>query len=114
MKKLDLIIIIGTLFISLLSLFAINQTKEEGDIVVIRVNGNIVQEIPLTQDGTYPLNNGSNTLVIENGKAYLIEPTCPDKTCVEWGPIQFTGETITCLPNSLTIIIEGKDIVIEI
>ena len=104
MKKLDFIIIIGISFISLLSLFVINQTKEEGDIVVIRVNGNIVQEIPLNQDGTYPLNNGSNTLVIEDGKAYLIEATCPDKTCncfsskLNWSPF-YTCFIWTCCFN---------------
>ena len=114
MKKIDFIIIISTLFISLISMVVINQTKEVGNMVVVRVNGNIIQEIPLSQDGTYVLNNGTNTLVIKDQKAFLIEAHCPDKTCVDWGPIQFTGETISCLPNHLVIIIEGRDFIIEI
>ena len=114
MKKLDLIIIAVSLLSSLLLLFGINATKEEGDIVVVRVNGVVVEEYSLEIDGEYSLNNGSNTLVIKDGKAYLSDAKCPDKTCVKWGKIHLTGETITCLPNKLTITVEGKDNIIEL
>ena len=114
MKKLDFIIVIGCLIASLFFLVFVNETKEEGDRVVVRINGVITNEYYLSTDGEYSLNNGSNILVIKDGKAYLIDATCPDKTCVRWGAIQFTGETITCLPNKLTIVVEGKNPIIEL
>ena len=114
MKKVDLIIVISLLLSSLSLLFVINKTKEEGDVVVVRVNGIVTNEYSLEIDGIYSLNNGSNTLVIKDGKAYLSDAKCPDKTCVKWGKIHLTGETITCLPNKLTITVEGKENKIEL
>ena len=46
-------------------------------------------------------------LVVENGKAYLSDANCPDKLCVHQGKISMTGETITCLPNKLTVTVYG-------
>ena len=39
----------------------------------------------------------------QDGKAYLTSATCPDHLCVNQGKIDQSGETITCLPNRLTV-----------
>ena len=57
----------------------------------------------------YELNGGTNILKIEDGKAFLIEASCPDHLCMNQGKIDQSGETITCLPNRLTVSVYSSD-----
>lgn len=95
------------LLIALALLLVVELTKEEGARVVVKVDGKEIAEYSLTVDGKYELNGGTNTLVIENGHAYLSDANCPDKLCVHQGKISRTGEVITCLPNKLTVTVFG-------
>ena len=107
MKKNDLILI-GAILLVIAIIFAVTSlTKEEGAYVVVKVDGKEVGQYSLAIDGEYELNGGTNILKIENGKAYLIEADCPDHLCVKQGKIDQTGETITCLPNKLTVTVFG-------
>ena len=60
-------------------------------------------------NGEYFLNGGTNILVIENGEAYLSYANCPDHTCVRTGKIKYTGQSIVCLPNRLSVIVRSAD-----
>lgn len=103
------IILIGTLLIVSLSVFLIiNLTKEEGAMAVVTVDGQKVAEYPLSRDGEYSLNGGTNTLVIEGGKAYVTYASCPDGLCINQGRISMIGERIVCLPNRVMIEIVGE------
>ena len=107
MKKNDLILI-GAILLVIAIIFAVTSlTKEEGAYVVVKVDGKEVGQYSLAIDGEYELNGGTNILKIENGKAYLIDANCPDHLCVKQGKIDQTGETITCLPNKLTVTVFG-------
>ncbi len=88
---------------------AVFLTKEEGACVVVRVDGEQVATYSLGEDGEYSLNGGTNILCIHDGKAYLTEANCPDHLCVKQGKIDQTGETITCLPNRLTVTVYGAE-----
>ena len=46
---------------------------------------------------------GSNTLVIEDGKAHISDADCGDHTCIHTGRISREGEQIVCLPHKLVI-----------
>jgi len=48
----------------------------------------------------------SEILVISDGKASVLEASCPDLVCAHHKPIQNTGETIVCLPNKVIITVE--------
>ncbi len=109
MKKRDFILIASILIVAIALFLVVELTKEEGAGVTVKVDGVKVAEYSLTADGTYPLNGGTNILVIENGKAYLTDANCPDKLCVHQGKISRTGETITCLPNKLTVSVFGTE-----
>ena len=39
----------------------------------------------------------------------MSEANCPDHICVRQGKIHYTGQVITCLPNRLTVTIEGGE-----
>ena len=106
MKKGDIILIISLLVIAAL-LFLVFSRGEEGAVAVVAVNGEKVAEYSLSENGTYPLNGGTNILVIEDGAAFLEEADCPAKLCVKQGRISKTGQCITCLPNRLTVTVEG-------
>ena len=109
MKRKDFVLI-GIIVFVILSLFlVVNLTKKEGAYVIVRVDGEQVAKYSLYEDGEYQLNGGTNVLKIENGKAFLISANCPDHLCVKQGKIDQGGESITCLPNRLTIVVYGID-----
>ena len=112
MKIKEIIIIAGLLVSAFGAWLAIDFTKTEGTQVVVKVDGVEVETYPLDVDGQYELigyNGGTNILCIENGVAYLIDASCPDHLCVKQGGISFNGETITCLPNRLTVTVTGGE-----
>ncbi|MBR0208662.1 MAG: NusG domain II-containing protein [Oscillospiraceae bacterium] len=105
----DLIVIGAMLLLALVLWLVIGATRKEGGQVVVSVNGVETERHPLSVDGTYPLNGGSNILVISGGEAWLSEANCPDLLCVRQGKIRYTGQSIICLPNRLTVTVEGGE-----
>ena len=110
-KKLltDVIVVAALLLLSGILLLCMKVSRQNGACAIVRVSGEEIARYSLDADGTYPLNGGTNILVIENRSAHLIEADCPDKLCVKQGVIQYTGQCITCLPNKLTVTVEGVD-----
>ena len=45
--------------------------------------------------------------VICDGKAAILESTCPGEDCVHSGWISQTGRSVVCLPNRAEVRIEG-------
>ena len=105
----DLILIAALLLLAGILYLALNLGRREGGVVVVRVDGAEVERHSLAVNGTFPLNGGSNILVIEDGKAWLSDANCPDHICVKQGKIHYTGQVITCLPNHLTVTVEGGE-----
>ena len=113
-KKRDWILIASLLLISILLCIFLPYMRADGEYVVVRVNGTEVARYPLHRDGVYPLNQGSNLLCIENGQARITEANCPDGLCIRQGKIDAAGETLTCLPNRLTVTVYGKDASVDL
>lgn len=111
MKKLwaDLALILGLLLLAGGLYLALAARGEAGAWAVVRVESEVVARFRLDEDGTYPLNGGTNLLVIEDGTARIAEADCPDGLCVRQGRIRFRGQVVTCLPNRLTVTIEGGE-----
>ena len=108
----DLILVGALLIAALLVLLVIRnrQEKETGSGAVVTVRTADGDEIyPLSKDGVFSLNGGTNTLVIENGEAWVSEADCPDKICMGMGKISKNGEFIACLPNQVIIVVEGGE-----
>ena len=106
------LILVGMLLLAALLLFFLmreKQTKETGTdaVAVVTVDGEEFGRYSLNENGTFLLNGGSNTLVVENGEAWVSEANCPDKVCMGMGKISRNGEFIACLPNRLIVIVEG-------
>jgi hypothetical protein len=110
-KKLrnDLLLILGLLLLAGVLYLALNLGRREGGVAVVRIDGVEAERHSLAVDGTFPLNGGTNVLVIEDGKAWISQADCPDHICVRQGKIHYTGQVITCLPNRLTVTVEGGE-----
>lgn len=108
MKKKDIILICSVLIAALSLLLLFSLTRTAGEWAIVKVDGKEIARYSLSKDGEYPLNGGTNILVIEDGSAYLCDASCPDLLCVKQGRISKSGQTITCLPNKLTVTIVGS------
>ena len=106
--KNDIILVAVILLIAAAGLLFVNLTKQEGSLVVIKIDGVQTQSYSLYENRTVEIKTGENneflnTLVIENGKAYISQADCPDKICQEHRPVSYSGETIVCLPHKIVI-----------
>lgn len=111
-KKRDIIFIGVLLVMALIAFFVVDKfIKKDGNKVVIKVDGEIVKIVNLTDTNNIIVNGydgGTNTVVIENGTVYMTEADCPDKICVNTGKISKIGETIVCLPHRVVVEIQGE------
>lgn len=106
-RVIDICLVVGLLIVSGVLYLVINGNGTAGGEAVVRVKGETVASYPLDENGTFSLNGGTNILVIEDGSAYISEADCPDKYCMQQGRVQYTGQCLTCLPNKLTVTVEG-------
>ena len=114
MNKRDVLLIGGILIVALIAFVFAQMNQDGGAYVLIRVDGEEVEQYSLSDEGTYPLNGGTNILHIEGGEAWLTEADCPDHLCVKQGEISKTGQVITCLPNKLTVTVYGAEESVEL
>ena len=105
----DILLIGGCLLLAAALFLTSVVGREAGAGVIVSVNGEEVTRYSLYDNGTYPLNGGTNTLVIDNGEAWLSHANCPDELCVKQGKIRADGQVITCLPNKLTVTVYGGE-----
>lgn len=105
--RLDIIVVALLLLVSISLLIVTLTKKEQGNFVSVEIDGEVIAEYPLSQNGVFSLNGGTNTLVIEDGAAYVSYSNCPDHTCERTGKIRYVGQTIVCLPNRITIAVRG-------
>lgn len=88
------------------------MNRKPAVIVEVSVDGQVVKELDLSKDTEVVIEGykgGTNTLIIENGEAYITDATCPDKICIHQGKINRSGEMIVCLPNLMIAKIVGEE-----
>jgi hypothetical protein len=86
--------------------------KQQGGAVTVTVNGEAVGSYSLAQElrqnisgyGDYRL-----TLVIDRGKAWVEDATCPDLICQHHAPVSQAGQQIICLPGRIVISVAGEE-----
>ena len=77
---------------------------------VIEQDGEVYRRVVLA-DLKEPLTLEVNGAVIEIDKdgAHFVSSPCPDKICVNKGIIKRAGESAVCLPQRVSVRIEGGD-----
>ena len=105
MKKGDFIII-AVVIALMLSWAAFSKS---GTTASIYIDGKLYKEVPLSKDDKIVVESeyGKNTVVIENGAVRITDSDCPGKDC-EAGKISKSSRSLVCLPNRLTVIINGE------
>ena len=104
----DLVLIVSLLAV-FLCLFFFFYREKTAIVAEVYIGEEVVATYSLSEDGEYPIGDGSNVLKIEDGKAYMLYADCPDGWCKHQGKVSLSGERITCLPNRVMIIVkEGK------
>ncbi len=99
-KKADIILIVCLVVLAVFTaLFFI--TAENGKSVTVSINNKEVETLSLFKniEKEYKTEHGLNTLVIENGKAFIKKADCKDKLCQNKGKISKKGEIIVCAPH---------------
>ena len=106
----DLILIAVLLLLVAGAALILFLSRTPGDTVVVTVDGQLWGEYSLSEDRTVEIKNGDgyNLLVIEGGKAYVRQASCPDGICSSHRPISHNGESIICLPNKVVIEIRSS------
>lgn len=105
MKKGDIaLIIIAFVLIALWLL-----PTQSGECVNIYVDGGIYKSLPLEKDSEIAVQSdfGTNKVVIKDKKVFVTDATCPDHLC-EKHVIEKSGRSIVCLPNRMSVVIEGE------
>ena len=101
----DIFLIIALLFIALVGMVYLFVFREAGEVVEVSVDGEFYGRYSLSQNITVdiPSEDGSNRLVISEGKAMMESATCPDGICVSHRPVFRSKESIVCLPNRVVV-----------
>ncbi|EFR30920.1 NusG domain II-containing protein [Eremococcus coleocola] len=117
-KPFDYIFIILALTLSFIpniwTIMAYNQPEEVDKYAVIRIDGQVVDEFPLTEDGEdftktyYPHDGQYNIVEVDGLNARIKEDNSPDQIGVMTGWITRPGQTAICLPHGLVIEIVGQ------
>ena len=110
-RKNDLILIAAILLALAIAAAALFFLMQEGDTVVVLVDGEVWGEYALDEDRTIEIrtDTGYNLLVIQGGKASVKEASCPDGICSSHRPVSREGESIICLPNRVVVEIQSHD-----
>lgn len=64
------------------------------------------REFPLDADRTVKLEH--LTIRIKDGKVWVEDADCSDRTCEHTGKISRAGQRIVCLPNNVVIAVNGE------
>lgn len=105
MRKGDFVVIAFTVIALLIWLFP----SRSGEIVEIKVNGELYETLPLGEDALIEVKSefGVNVVEIINSRVSIKESDCKNKLCNK-ETISKNGQSIVCLPNKLSVTIVDK------
>lgn len=110
LRKTDICLIVFFILLAICLPFILNAyfSNAQGDTVRIEVDNELYATYPLNVDATYVIqvNDRSNTLLVQNGVAKMIDANCSDKLCIHQAGISTDNRVIVCLPNKVIVEIE--------
>ena len=109
-RKADIVLLIVLAAVGIaLALFSMRGTV--GQKVVVSVNGKEygVYSLDVDREVTIEHDGHINKFSISAGEVQMTEASCPNHDCIHMGKISKTNQTIVCLPNRVSITIEGGE-----
>lgn len=106
----DILLIVGLLVAGLAALGVIRYRADAVDTMVVKVDGEEVIRVPLTNDGRFLVEGslGEMEIEIKDRRVRVIDAPCGRKICVQTGWIHRPYQTIICMPNHVVIGLTGK------
>ena len=110
-RKADIVLLIVLVLFGAVLALPAAMWKGSGDTVKITVNGKLFGTYDLSSDQTVEVkkNGKTNIIRIEDGKVLMEQASCKNQVCVHTGRISHSGQSIVCLPNRVSVTIEGKE-----
>ncbi len=116
LRKGDILLVISVFLIVALGYLGMRyfgpDSSEHHRILVIKQDSKVIRKIDLDTvekperivvPGDY-----KNVILIEKGRAKVLESKCPDGICVKAGWLENSGDSAICLPNKTIVKIEGE------
>jgi len=104
LKKGDFFIIIAVILLAA-AIWGFGLPERDGERVGIYADGKLRYTLSLSEERQVEVEGC--TVKIENGAASVVSASCPDKVCVRSGKISKAGEIIMCVPNRVSVKIDG-------
>lgn len=108
-----LLILLGFLFVAaLLGTIYVMVLQEEGAVVEISRDGELLYTLPLEEDTSLTVTDEAgnyNVVLVEDGKVSVTHASCPDGICMAHAPTDSTADPIVCLPNRLVVEVVHPD-----
>lgn len=103
-----LTLLLGSICVTALTITLWNG--ELADKAVIRSGGKVYREVPLARDQQIEVPGplGVSIISIEKRKARISSDPSPRQYCVRQGWLQQAGEIALCLPNQVSVELEGS------
>lgn len=98
-------IIVAVLALALVGVFIWLFVREKPSTVIITAH-DYYRELALDSDAEVLLEH--LTVHVSDGRVWVTDADCPDKTCEHTGEISRAGQTIVCLPNGVVVSITGE------
>lgn len=91
------------------AVFHFGIQEQEASMLLIYQDGELLKEVPLAENGEYTVEGDYyNRIEIRDGKARIIQSSCPGADCVHSGWIHEAGRSIVCLPNRVELRVGGE------
>jgi hypothetical protein len=102
---------LGLVVVGLAWLCASLWQRDGGSTLIVRGKGNIVAELSLQRNRSLAVDGPLGTTIVEvnNQRARIQSDPSPKQYCVRQGWLRQTGEIALCLPNQVSIEIDGAN-----
>lgn len=107
MRRSDVLLLVGILCACAALMFALRG--QSAATAAVYHDGELVARLPLSRAGEYLWREGEAfvRVRVEDGQARVAESSCPDGLCVRMGATSRAGAAIVCLPNRVSVVLEG-------
>ena len=109
-RKADIVLFIALILFGAALAVPAFLWHDSGDTVKISLNGKEFGTYSLAEDKevTVEKDGHVNKVMIKDGKVWMKSASCKNQICVHTGKISNAGQSIVCLPNRVSVTIEGK------
>mgnify|MGYP003937216443 FL=1 len=104
-KKADIILFILLIAAAAAGIVLMSGAGSAGSVAVVRVDGVVTRQVDLGVDQTFRV--GDVQLQVKDGAIAFIASDCPNKECIHAGWLKTPGSSAACLPNRVSVTIEG-------